>query len=65
MQPVSSWTKDSLSSIMKDNGFKEVICKATRLKAKCKLALLLNIMKIIASKVLKKKNPHLIYIGTK
>lgn len=65
MQHVSSWTKDSLSAIMKDNGFSEVMCKATRLKKKGKSASLFNIMLIIAFKVMKKRNPHLIYIGRK
>lgn len=65
IQHVSSWTKDSLSAIMKDNGFSQVMCKATRLKKEGLLASLFDIMLIIGFKVMKKRNPHLIYIGRK
>ena len=61
MQHVRAWTKDTLSSLMKDNGFTEVMCKTTRLKRQGKLAFLLN----IAYRIIKKRNPHLIYIGRK
>ena len=65
VQHVRSWTKDSLSSFMENNGFTEVVCKAIRFRKDGKLAFLLNIMMNVVSKIIKKRNPHLIYIGKK
>jgi ubiquinone/menaquinone biosynthesis C-methylase UbiE len=65
IQHIASWTKDSLSSMMKANGFYEVQCKPTRLKEDRWPESVLHGLKLLAHKLLKKPYPHLVYIGRK
>jgi len=65
VQHISSWTRSSLSSVMKDSSFSEVLCAATRLRESGVSGLLRHIMINIELKVFRKKQPHLIYIGRK
>jgi SAM-dependent methyltransferase len=65
VQHVKSWQKDSLSSLMKKVGFDDVICKATRFKETGRFATIHHIVMFLAYSLMKKKKPHLVYIGRK
>ena len=65
VQHISSWTRTSLSSVMKDSGFKEIICKTTRLRGNGINGLLRHVLIKIQLFMFQKKQPHLIYIGKK
>ena len=65
VQHVSSWQKGSLSSLMKKVGFDDVVCKATRFKETGRFATIQHIVMLLAHSLMKKKKPHLIYIGRK
>jgi SAM-dependent methyltransferase len=65
IQHISSWQKDSLSSLMKKVGFDDVVCKATRFKESGRFATIRHIVMLLAYSLMKKKKPHLVYIGRK
>lgn len=65
VQHVNSWQKNSLSALMKKVGFDEVICKATRFKETGRFAAIQHIVMLLAHSLMKKKKPHLVYIGRK
>ena len=60
-QHVRSWTPDSLTETMRQHGFKPLYCKAVHFS----LPTLVGRAYVLASKLLRMKMPHLIYIGGK
>jgi SAM-dependent methyltransferase len=65
VQHITSWTKSSLSSVMKESGFNEIVCKATRFRESGIAGLLRHLLFSAELLVFGKKLPHLIYIGKK
>jgi len=65
VQHINSWNKDSLSSLMKKVGFDDAICKATKFKEGGRFATTRHVAMLLAYSLMKKKKPHLVYIGRK
>lgn len=61
VQHMTSWNADSLRGLMEKNGFKSILCEATTFRPGSALNFLLD----MGSKLLRRKNPHLIYVGEK
>lgn len=65
VQHVSRWSVESLPAIMKEHGFTKVICTTTRFRGEEKFSHLTHLIFLVGAKILKKKNPHLLYVGRK
>lgn len=60
-QHVNSWSTETVGSLMYEYGFKPIACKATTLRPKTPI----NLLKRLVEPVVKRKPPHLVYIGQK
>lgn len=65
VQHINSWRKDSLSSLMRKVGFDTIVCKTMRFKETGRFATIQHAVMLLAQSLLKKKKPHLVYIGRK
>ncbi len=65
IQHISSWTKEKLIWQMSNAGFREILCKTTRLRERGRFSYIRYIVMLLAHKLTGRKMPHLIYIGEK